>query len=654
MKRTVISFLLSSVLFSGFLPGQSFAAQEVPENTPVTNLVSIQSRLFGPNPMAFEKFGSSVSVSEGTAVIGSPGATTPQINQGSVTVFIAQGSAWSLQAGLAAPDGAANDLFGTSVAISGNTLVVGARGATVTQAGQGAAYVFTRTGTAWTFQTKLVPTDAAAGDAFGSSVAIFGNTIVVGASRKTLTETGQGAAYLFSRSGNAWSQTARLTASDKRANDQFGASVAINGNLVVVGAPFNDNFGVDQGAGYVFELKSTGWGQVAKLLSTDGRANDFFGASVAVTGRTALVGAPGASPIRSGQGAAYVCEDIGGNAWQQTARLTSSEAFAGDRFGSAVALAGRNAIVGAPGVDVNGILDQGAAFTFHRRGSSWTANGRLAAVDGQTFDYFGQSVSLNGGIAIAGTPGADTNQQTDQGAAYVLSGFAGNPSTPGAFRPSNGFTYLRNSNSTGFANLEFFYGIAGDIPLSGDWDGDGITSVGIYRNGSFFLRNGNSAGNAHLQFPFGSPGDIPVVGDWDGDGIDTVGIVRGNTIFLRNSNTAGNADLQFAYGSSTDNFIVGDWNGDGIDTIGAFRPSNGFVYLRNSNTTGVADLEFFYGQAGDKPIVGDWNEDGIDTIGIVRGNQWFLRNSNSSGFADLLFSYGTASDLPITGDWDGQ
>ncbi len=230
---------------------------------------------------------------------------------------------------------------------------------------------------------------------------------------------------------------------------------------------------------------------------------------------------------------------------------------------------------------------------------------------------------------------------------------SGNASTPGQFRPSNGFAYLRNTNDTGFADREFFYGQAGDVPVAGDWNGDGVDTIGIYRNGTFFLRNSNTSGFADLQFPFGASGDIPIVGDWDGDGVDTIGIVRGNTIFLRNSNTSGNADIQFNYGNSTDIFITGDWNGDGIDTIGCFRPTNGFVYIRNTNTTGNAETEFFYGQAGDRPVVGDWNGDNVDSIGIVRGNQWFLRNSNSSGFADIQYFYGTDTDVPIAGDWNG-
>ncbi len=230
---------------------------------------------------------------------------------------------------------------------------------------------------------------------------------------------------------------------------------------------------------------------------------------------------------------------------------------------------------------------------------------------------------------------------------------SGNAATPGQFRRSNGFVYLRNTNDTGIANTEFFYGQASDVPIAGDWNGDGIDTIGIYRNGTFFLRNSNSSGFADLQFPFGATGDIPIAGDWDGDGIDTVGIVRGNTIFLRNTNTAGNADVQFNYGTSTDTFITGDWNGDGVDTIGCFRPTNGFVYIRNTNTTGIADFEFFYGTTGDKPVVGDWNGDNVDTIGIVRGNRWLLRNSNTSGFAEIDYNYGTDTDVPIAGDWNG-
>ncbi len=292
------------------------------------------------------------------------------------------------------------------------------------------------------------------------------------------------------------------------------------------------------------------------------------------------------------------------------------------------------------------VVPAGCAWTASSNVPWITLNGTVTGTASGTLAY---TVAQNRGIARTGTITVSGQTFTVTQAAPTF-----RASTPGQFRPSNGFVYLRNTNDTGFADREFFYGTANDIPVAGDWNGDGVDTIGIYRNGTFFLRNSNTSGFADLQFPFGAPGDIPIVGDWDGDGVDTVGVVRGNTVFLRNSNSAGNADIQFNYGLSTDTFIVGDWDGDGIDTIGCYRRTNGFVYIRNLNTTGIADFEFFYGLASDRPVVGDWNGDGIDTIGIVRGNQWFLRNSNTSGFADIQYFYGNDTDTPIAGDWDGN
>jgi uncharacterized delta-60 repeat protein len=261
----------------------------------------------------------------------------------------------------------------------------------------------------------------------------------------------------------------------------------------------------------------------------------------------------------------------------------------------------------------------------------------------QTTQFF---VRLNTGPARTAT-------FTVAGQTVTITQAATGSGSAGAFRPSTGFVFLRNTNDTGVADTQFFYGQASDVPVGGDWDGDGTDTVGIYRDGTFFLRNSNSSGFADLQVPFGQPGDIPIAGDWNGDGIDTIGVVRGNQVFLRNSNTAGDADIQFNYGEAGDIFLAGDWDGDGIDTIGAYRPSNGFVYLRNFNFSGFADIEFFYGAAGDKPVVGDWNNDGVDTIGVVRGNRWLLRNSNTEGFAEIEFNYGLDTDIPIAGDWNG-
>jgi subtilisin family serine protease len=227
-------------------------------------------------------------------------------------------------------------------------------------------------------------------------------------------------------------------------------------------------------------------------------------------------------------------------------------------------------------------------------------------------------------------------------------------SKTGVFRPSTGELFLKNSNSSGFADTYIIFGNPGDYPIAGDWNGDGIDSVGIYRNGVFYLRNSNTTGFADIVVAFGSPGDQPVVGDWDGDGVDTIGVYRNGTFYLRKSNEPGPPDLVFTLGDPGDVAIAGDWNGDGIDTCGVFRPSNGIVYLRNSNTTGVADLSFVFGNAGDKPVAGDWNGDGVDTIGIYRNGLFYLSDSNATGFADVVFVLGNSGDFPIAGNWNGQ
>ena len=226
--------------------------------------------------------------------------------------------------------------------------------------------------------------------------------------------------------------------------------------------------------------------------------------------------------------------------------------------------------------------------------------------------------------------------------------------TTGVFRPSNGLLYLKNSNTKGFADVAINYGLAGDYPVVGDWDGNGTATIGVYRNGKFLLRNSNTLGFADLVFSFGSPGDQPIAGDWNGDGVDTIGVYRNGTFYLRNSNTPGVPEMSFVLGSPGDVGIAGDWNGDGFDTTGVFRPSNGALYLKNNNSTGFADIQINYGLPGDKPVVGDWDGDGDDTIGIYRNGTFYLRNSNTIGFADLVFALGNSGDMPIAGNWDGM
>jgi len=227
--------------------------------------------------------------------------------------------------------------------------------------------------------------------------------------------------------------------------------------------------------------------------------------------------------------------------------------------------------------------------------------------------------------------------------------------TVGVFRNADVAWNLRNSNTSGAPDISTNYGMPGDYPVVGDWDGNGTDTIGIYRNGVFYLSNSNTTSSADIVFAFGMPGDQPIAGDWNNDGIDTIGLYRSSaiTFYLRNSNSTGAPDMSFAFGNPGDVGIAGDWDGDGIDTTGVFRPINGTLFLKNSNVDGFADLAITYGLPGDKPVMGDWNNDGVDTIGVYRNGTFYLRNLNATGFADFVVTFTTPGDLPVAGNWDG-
>jgi glucose/arabinose dehydrogenase len=238
-----------------------------------------------------------------------------------------------------------------------------------------------------------------------------------------------------------------------------------------------------------------------------------------------------------------------------------------------------------------------------------------------------------------------------------------NRDTIGTYRPSTNTFLLRNTNTTGTPDVSAAFGVAGDIPVVGDWNGDGVDTIGVYRpsTNAFLLRNSNTAGPS--DFPliqFGQAGDIPLAGDWDGDGVDTIGVYRLSeaTFYLRNSNSSGPADLTIHYGASSWIPIVGDWDGNGTDTVGVYDPVANTFYLRNSNSPGAPDIPVFvYGIPGDIPLAGDWNGDGVATIGVYRpsAGQFYLRNSNTAGANDMApIIFGAASDRPIAGNWDGN
>jgi len=301
-----------------------------------------------------DSFGFSVAISGDYALVGAYGDDVgANSDQGSAYVFVRSGSSWTLQAKLTASDGATSDDFGNSVAISGDYALVGAYADDVgANSNQGSAYVFVRSGSSWTQQARLTASDGAASDLFGISVAISGDYALVGANGDNSgANLNQGSAYVFVRGGGTWTQQARLTASDGAAFDSFGNSVALSGDYALVGASFDDvGANSDQGSAYVFVRSGSSWTQQAKLTASDGAAFDSFGNSVALSGDYALVGAfsddVGANPD---QGSAHLFKRNGVN-WSLVRAVTDNSP-ANTNNGQGVGISNGSFIIGGSGFE---------------------------------------------------------------------------------------------------------------------------------------------------------------------------------------------------------------------------------------------------------------------------------------------------------------
>jgi hypothetical protein len=440
----------------------------------------------------------------------------------------------------------ADDFFSRSVAIDGDTLVIGARaedgnatgvngdGSNNTGTNSGAAYVFVHNGSSWVQQAYLKANNTGNGDSFGTSVAISGDTIVVGAPLEDSNATGvngngsnntgtnSGAAYVFVRSGTNWTQQAYLKASNTETQDEFGETVAISGNTLLVGASGedsnatgvngnqSDNSLANAGAAYVFVRNGTTWSQQAYLKSADpDQGGAVNGVAVAVSGDTALLGFSG----EIGGGAAYVFVR-NGTTWSQQAEIAGSNTQPIDIFGVSVGLDGDTAVVGAAfedstatgvngsGTDPDLSFNSGAAYVFVRSGTNWSQQAYLKASNTGADDRFGGSVALRGDTVVIGATSEDSlatgvngdganNSSAGSGAAYVFTRSG----------PNWTFQYYLKASNTGIND-----GFGGSVAVSGDFvvvgaEFEDSNAVGV--NGDQSNNSANSSGAAYV---FGPPG----------------------------------------------------------------------------------------------------------------------------------------------------
>ncbi|HEX8558919.1 MAG TPA: Calx-beta domain-containing protein [Pyrinomonadaceae bacterium] len=393
------------------------------------------NRINGAETSQTSFFGENVDVDGDTVVVGASNDNVNGTATGAAYVFVRSGSAWAQQARLIPPDGAFGDDFGRAVAVSGDTIVVGAYDHKVgANDGQGAAYVFRRTGSAWALQQKLTAADGEKFDQFGLTVAVNGDTVVVGAIGDDISATNDnlGSAYVFVRSGASWTQQGKLTADAGGAANSFGTEVAVSGDTAVVGSPLETvNSTANRGAAYVFRRTGSAWAREQRIVLDSGEAGDLFGISVDVDGGTAVFGAAQGFSAMAVRGAVFVYARAG-SAWTQQQKLLASDGEQNDYFGRDVSISGDALVAGAFGDRVGGqdIPGQGSAYVFRRAGSTWTEQQKLIATDGSGADFFGQHVALSGDTAVVGAKGDDVAGEQEKGSAYVFSLGGGTTPTP--------------------------------------------------------------------------------------------------------------------------------------------------------------------------------------------------------------------------------
>lgn len=380
---------------------------------------------------ADDQFGFFAAISGDTVVVGAP----RNDDTGAAYVFERDAGGpgnWGQVAKLTASDGAADDRFGWSVSVSDGTVVVGSPRDDDAGDHSGSAYLFEKPGTGWaniTETAKLTASDAAELDGFGWSVSISGDMVVVGAIGDDDNGDGSGSAYLFARPQAGWTdgtQTAKLIASDGTRDDFFGGSVSVSGDTVVVGARSAEYDYTYAGSAYVFERPQGGWidtTETVRLMSSDAANEDYFGSSVSIRGDVAVIGAPYDDDNGYGSGSAYLFErDAGGQGnWGQVGKLTASDAAGGDNFGGSVSISGDTVVAGASFDDDSG-GSSGSAYLFRKPMTGWAdmnESAKLTASDGTEDDFLGYSMSISGNALIAGAPGTDDYGE-NSGAAYVF------------------------------------------------------------------------------------------------------------------------------------------------------------------------------------------------------------------------------------------
>lgn len=378
-----------------------------------------EQKLTANDAVAGIGFGDAVALGNGIAFVGATANGLANLSAGAVYVLLwnETESEWQHAAKLEADDGALDDRFGWSVSYSDGAVIIGAPDDDDNGELSGSAYVFRLNENSWVQEQKLTPDDGQANDRFGRSVAISGDVAVVGAPNAPGDGGPTGAAYIFRWDGQSWAQEDKVVVGSYTTIAGLGTSVAADGDRVLVGVPLAGPGSQNLGSAYVFKFDGEAWQQEGVLSASDQDEQDKFGSSVALDGDVALMGVPQDEDGGAFSGAAYIFR-WDGEAWQEEQKLLADDPAEDDRLGSAVSLSGNVAVVGAPNHDFE-VLSSGATYVFEFDGEAWTQAQQLGAGDAGIGDHFGESVAVLGEQILIGASNNDDGGES-AGSAYVF------------------------------------------------------------------------------------------------------------------------------------------------------------------------------------------------------------------------------------------
>ncbi len=383
------------------------------------NSVAAQNIILADDGKAGDSFGYDVAIDGDTALVGAFKADIDGVmDAGAAYVYVLGDNGWQKQAKLIAEPAFAEDTLGGKVALKNNFAMLGVSRRDDKGKDSGAVVSFEREVNVWKQRHIFTAPDAKSGDAFGQSIALTNNHLIIGAPRNDALGNDVGAAYIYKRENDTWRYQTKITANDGAAGDLFGISVAIDGNTILVGADLHDEKAENAGAVYVYVLKENMWKQEAKLMASDGGKTDIFGVRVAISGNTALVSArrDDIEELGADAGSAYIFVRDG-STWTQQVKLTSPDGQADDRFGRGVSLSDDTAIISAMNHDANG-SNTGALYVYKKGLGGWHYTSKFVANRSMSDDKFGWNVGLSNGVAIIATPNHDAQGQ-ESGAVFI-------------------------------------------------------------------------------------------------------------------------------------------------------------------------------------------------------------------------------------------